>query len=303
MKPGLPSSLSEGRPWEGFGTLTQALSSGLASGMPLLGWLVCISAVFLLVGPTFASFEIEARSPSVSGSLTSACVGLVRPQPSSLNPEIEPVSANNAIGGFAYRPFGIRDIDFAGVWSAISFGNRRLGLCYWRLAALTYEEHSLTMRYRLVYPNLILWPSVRLGYVSLDGEYLDGAMLLDLVSIAQVDPGLRLFAETRNLLAGRSFGSHEQCTVTNRLGLGLRLTSHLAVGFEITKVGGEPTSVASGFEFELGRFCLARCGARSFPCEYACGLSLHLGGFRFDIASRINPEIGLTHEVGCAYEW
>ncbi len=287
-----------------------AKSTGSSHHVPIsTHWLFALFLllIFLLIFSCFvpsaqASFEIIPFDASMRGSLTTACIGFISTKASALHPEVGCDSSTSCVGIFTYKPFGISEISFSGLWLYLKSARTRLGLCYYRLAALGYSEDTIEIKYCFDFGELAFWPTIRLGSVRFDGEYLGGIVLPDVMLVVNLPSDLRLFLEARNPLGLHTLGLDE-CPVAMRLGLGIKLNPSLAFGFEVGKVAGEATSVSSGLELGLGSHIFLRCGAKSAPTEFAGGIGISYARFGFNIGSSLEPDIGTTHEIGCTYQW
>ena len=79
------------------------------------------------------------------------------------------------------------------------------------------------------------------------------------------------------------------------VGLGGRVTKHLAWTVEGSRAMAGLEGVGFGFAFTVSRPLMMRMGYRRESGEYSLGMTLHLPLFRWDYAFSIHPVLGTSH--------
>jgi hypothetical protein len=211
---------------------------------------------------------------------------------------------------YAFRPFGVPEIDFAALALEVPIcaDIDRLVVSYQRLGAFSYTEEICLVSARLVVSGssvrrASLEPAVRLGLVR-DGEtFRDHAWLLDLSAEVWPAAALRARARLKNLLGSGLAGEGSPCPRAVAVGVGLGASDKLGFGLEIGKDAGFPVCMASGVEFQAAKGLVLRAGVKTHPREFACGVGFRRGPVAVDAASSINLDLGATHEAGVTLFW
>jgi hypothetical protein len=178
-----------------------------------------------------------------------------------------------------------------------------LGISYQRFRALSYLEETYLTSCNIRLGTIMFQPVVRIGTVRYDGEWVDGAALVDMVLRARIMPELRLSIGVANPFGATLIKGGETCPTSLTIGVGYRLTRGLALGAEIEKIVGHGTCVATGAEVRVGRHILLRSGVRTEPEELSLGLGLCIRALVVDVATTLNMDLGFTYHVGATFVW
>lgn len=274
------------------------------------------SVVLWLLHPEtgLASFELDPVDPRERGSATLLAVGITGgsskdgsprgalhpPLPESLQSEV-PTAARF----YAFKPFGIREIDFAAVAVEIPICMRirSLAVSYQRLAALSYTEEVYLLSARVATLDALIEPTIRFGVVR-DGEsFGDHACLIDLRAETWALATVKVAAQVKNILGSGLVGEGSRCPTRVSAGVGLAVSDCLGFGVEVGKESGLPVCVASGVEFEAAGGFVVRAGTKTYPRGISFGVGLRRGPLALDVGSSVDLELGATHEAGVALLW
>lgn len=281
--------------------LRSVLRSALPAGLLAL-W-------FLHPRAGLASFELDPADPLERGSATLLAVGLAGADPAawveSSPPESVHSSRPSMVRLYAFRPFGIREVDFAAVAVRVPVGVRfeQVTVSYQRLGALSYTEEVYLVSARFATRRGLIEPAIRLGTVR-DGEiFRDHAWLVDLGAEVRPAAAIRVAARLKNLLGSGLAGEGSRCPMGVAAGVGLAVSGNLGFGVEVEKESGFPLCVASGVEFRAAGGLALRAGTKTYPREIACGIGFRRGWLALDVGSSVNLELGATHEAGVTLFW
>jgi len=206
---------------------------------------------------------------------------------------------------FGFKPFGMREIDFAAVSAEIPLGARlrKVVLSFSRLDVLNYCEEVYSASSAFAAGSAVVTPTVRAGLAKADGDLQDWALLFDIAAEAEVSDALRIRACFENPMGWGLLREGSRCPARVSVGAGAAVAPDLTFGIEITKTAGYATAVASGLEFAPANAVRLRAGLRTYPKEFTFGAGVRIGRIAFDVGSGINLALGVTHEAGVTLFW
>lgn len=261
---------------------------------------VAALAVLAAGSGAMAAFDLLPVRPEERGAATSLAFG---PAGVWADSSGNPPSASASIFGF--KPFGVREIDFAAVSAEIPVNARlrKVALSYRRLDALGYCEEVCSASAAFAAGRATLTPTVRVGLAKADGDLVDWALLFDISAEAEASAGVWIRSLLENPLGFGLRREASRCPARIAVGVGAAVASGLTFGIEIAKTAGYATAVASGLEFAPARTVRLRAGLKTCPKEFTFGAGVRLGRIAFDVGSSIDLALGVTHEAGATFFW
>jgi hypothetical protein len=266
---------------------------------------VFVCAVVLTAGGVRASFEIDPVSPAERGAATHVALGRAEAASSSPYRARRGAPGSGAVRVYGFKPFEVRDIDFAAIWVSVLFGRDTHALClsYQRLKAVSYLEETYRISHGVRVGKLWCLPAVRLGSVTFDSQWLDWTVLFDLAFSVDLGDGRDIFVGLKNPLVSGLARSGGECPASAAIGFGCPVSRQLGCGIEVAKQAGHPTSIAAGVEWSLRGGITLRTGIRTYPKEFCVGVGFRLHRTAVDVAASVLPDLGVTHETGASYRW
>jgi hypothetical protein len=265
--------------------------------MPVIFALTVAAAV-----SAHASFEIKSVSPAERGAATHLALGMVEGSLPAYHSSLADSTSPLALRVYGFRPFGLEATELVAGWALVPVArDLSLGLSYQKFAAVSYAEQTILLGCSWRLGGLLLQPGLRFGIVSLDGDAIDWAVLADAAMEARVASRLKIFAGTHNPFASGLRAGGGRCPTDVTVGLGYLVSPSLGWGIGITKDAGFAASVASGVEVRPFEGVFLRSGLRTEPQEFCLGLGVRVKGVGVDASTSLNPDVGITHEVGLEY--
>jgi hypothetical protein len=253
-----------------------------------------------------AVFEIDGSGPRQRGCATAMALGPMGTPPAGCL--VWPAGCEGASGEieiYGFRPFGLRQVDFAAISARVARGGalREVGVSCQRLQAAGYHEEVYSVRVSLAAGPVLVRPAVRFGMTGVEDMFADWALLADCRASVLVHQCLRAEVGLDNPFGlGLHRGGSRAPTALDA-GLAVAASDQLTFGMELAKSNGFPTCLATGIELESRGGLRLRAGVKTCPREMALGVGLSRGTIAVEVASSINLDLGATHEAGVRLLW
>lgn len=250
--------------------------------------------------PAMAAFDLVPVRPEERGSATALALG-----PAGAWRDSTGARPRARASVFGFKPFGVREIDFAALSAEIPVNARlrKVAVAYRRLDVLGYCEEVYSASAAFAAGDAVVTPTVRAGLAKADGDLEDWALMFDVSAEAQASAALWIRAHLENPLGSGLLRDGSPCPARIAVGVGAAVASDLTFGIEIAKTAGYATAVASGLEFAPARAVRLRAGLKTCPKEFTFGAGVRVGRVAFDVGSSINLALGVTHEAGATFFW
>jgi hypothetical protein len=270
---------------------------GLAAPPVLFAVCGCALVTLAWPGNAIGAFELRAAEPRERGCGTVLALG----------PDGMPIGSRprHEVALYGFRPFGVRDIEFAAASCRIGVASRvrEVALAYERLGALTYCEEVWLASATLAAGRALVRPTLRLALAGLEGDLSDWALLADCHGSVAVTGTVWVGAGLENPLGLCLRRSGDRAPTTLRASAAILASGRVCFGIDLSKSNGFPTCLASGVEWQVSEGLRLRVGVRTFPREIALGVGFRQAWVGIDVATSINPDLGSTHEAGVRLLW
>lgn len=173
----------------------------------------------------------------------------------------------------------------------------------YRFGDQLFSEHKLGLGYSHLIRFVSLGIQVNYLQQKLYSSGTRGAFLIEAGAMAEIVPGLILGVYLLNPNRATFGGeSRDPLPIMMKAGIAYQPEDNATISFDVQRGPGEYIRARFGVEYVLKNLVPLRSGVSFNPTKWAFGLGICLKKFSLDYGFRLDPLLGITHEISVFYQ-